>query len=59
MAMRGFGENRYLSLDSLMRGPVSEALQIPSHVQWGSQSADTFGHLAGDFMKPAVHFGKL
>lgn len=45
-------------LDELMTGPVSEALDIPSHVVWGSQGGKTFSILAGDFMKPDIDYGK-
>lgn len=52
-------KNSEISLDRLMRGPVSEALNIPKHVIWGLQSGDTFTTLSGDFMKPAVSMGKI
>lgn len=44
-------------LETLMRGKVSAALNIPAHVRWGSLSGKTFTTLAGDFMKPAIHMG--
>lgn len=46
-----------LSLDELMWGKVSEALKIPKHVVWGSQSGATFKTHYGEFMKPVVHIG--
>lgn len=46
-------------LDDLMTGAVSEALNIPEHVVWGSQSSITFNTLAGDFMKPTIDYGEL
>lgn len=51
-------EDRDQMLEELMRGPVSEALDIPSKVQWGSQSGNTFTGQMGDFMKPVIHIGK-
>ncbi|XP_075153122.1 retinoid-inducible serine carboxypeptidase-like [Haematobia irritans] len=48
-------EDRDKMLDDLMRGPVSEALEIPSNIKWGSQSSSTFSRLMGDFMKPVIH----
>lgn len=59
MVMRNFGQNRFIKLDKLMRGPVSKALGIPSYVKWGVQSGQTFASLSGDFMKPVVHFGNV
>lgn len=59
MVMRNFGQNRLIKLDKLMRGPVSKALRIPSHVKWGAQSGATFASLSGDFMKPVVHLGNI
>lgn len=46
-------------LDDLMRGPVSEALNIPEHVVWGSQSDITFETLMEDFMWPVVDVGEF
>lgn len=51
-------EDRDQILEDLMRGPVSEALGIPSNVKWGSQSGSTFSRQMGDFMKPVIHIGK-
>uniref|UniRef100_A0A1L8EFY1 Retinoid-inducible serine carboxypeptidase n=1 Tax=Haematobia irritans TaxID=7368 RepID=A0A1L8EFY1_HAEIR len=48
-------ENRDQMLDNLMRGPVSKALGVPSHIKWGYQSGSTFNQLRGDFMKPVIH----
>ncbi|XP_005186527.1 retinoid-inducible serine carboxypeptidase [Musca domestica] len=48
-------EDRDQILENLMRGPVSEALGIPSKVKWGSQSGSTFSRQMGDFMKPVIH----
>lgn len=45
------------TLDSLMEGPVTEALNIPGNVRFGSQSSKTFSTLAGDFMKPVINYG--
>ncbi|XP_077286830.1 retinoid-inducible serine carboxypeptidase-like isoform X1 [Arctopsyche grandis] len=42
------------SLDTLMNGPVKEALGIPSNVRWGSQSNSVFNYLNVDFMKPVT-----
>lgn len=47
------------SLDELMKGAVSEALNIPKHVIWGSQSEAVFSYLSGDFMKPVIHIGNV
>ncbi|KAL1403332.1 hypothetical protein pipiens_019414 [Culex pipiens pipiens] len=41
-------------LERLMRGTVSETLQIPAHVRWGSQREQVFEAIAEDFMKPAT-----
>lgn len=41
-----------------MRGPVSEALDIPSNVVWGSQSDATFDTLNEDFMWPVMDSGQ-
>lgn len=46
-------------LDDIMTGVVSEALNIPEHVVWGSQSSITFDTLAGDFMKPTIDYGEI
>lgn len=46
-------------LDDLMLGAVSEALNIPEHVLWGSQGYTTFNTLAGDFMKPTIDYGNI
>lgn len=46
-------------LEALMNGAVREALDIPDHVVWGSQSGITFNTLAGDFMKPVTDVGEL
>lgn len=42
-----------------MLGPVSEALEIPSKVKWGSQKSFTVSALSGDFMKPVIHIGNI
>lgn len=52
-------EDRDQILEDIMRGPVSEALDIPSNVKWGSQSGSTFSFQMGDFMKPVIHVGML
>ncbi|KAI8422471.1 hypothetical protein MSG28_006296 [Choristoneura fumiferana] len=46
------------NLNYLMNNPVKEALRIPAHVRWGSQSGRVFDMLRGDFMKPVTE-GKL
>lgn len=43
-------------LESLMRGEVHKALNLPETVIWGSQSTAVFDTLAGDFMKPVVEY---
>lgn len=43
------------SLESLMNGPVREALGI--EVRHGSQSGKVFDYLTEDFMKPVIHIG--
>jgi len=48
-------EDRDKILNNLMRGPVSQALGIPTSVKWGSQSGSTFTKQMGDFMKPVIH----
>lgn len=50
--------DRDVVLQTLMRGKVSEALNIPPEVKWGSMSGATFTTLAGDFMKPVIHIGE-
>ncbi|XP_073949018.1 uncharacterized protein [Choristoneura fumiferana] len=42
------------NLNYLMNNPVKEALRIPAHVRWGSQSGRVFDMLRGDFMKPVT-----
>ncbi|XP_036328275.1 retinoid-inducible serine carboxypeptidase-like isoform X4 [Rhagoletis pomonella] len=48
-------EDRDQILEDLMRGPVTEALNITSKVKWGAQSGITFTRLGTDFMKPVIH----
>ncbi|KAJ0175692.1 hypothetical protein K1T71_008851 [Dendrolimus kikuchii] len=43
-----------LTLNELMNTWVKEALRIPEHVVWGSQSDAVFNYLSGDFMKPVT-----
>lgn len=45
------------ALDDLMRGQVSAALGIPSHVVFGSQSNDVFRYLNEDFMWDVTDVG--
>lgn len=47
-----------LDLDTLMNTLVKEALGIPEHVVWGSQSNPVFDYLSGDFMKPVTESSK-
>ncbi|XP_047019709.1 retinoid-inducible serine carboxypeptidase-like isoform X1 [Helicoverpa zea] len=42
------------NLSVLMNTLVKEALNIPQHVIWGSQSGAVFDYLRGDFMKPVT-----
>ena len=44
-------------LNEIMNGPVTEALNIPKHVVWGSQSGVTFRTLYTEFMKPVINYG--
>ncbi|XP_030372286.1 retinoid-inducible serine carboxypeptidase-like [Scaptodrosophila lebanonensis] len=48
-------EDRDQLLQDLMRGPVAQALGIPSNVRWGSQSSEVFNIHRTDFMKPVIH----
>lgn len=48
-------QSEAFSLESLMNGPVREALGI--QVTHGIQSNDVFNYLRGDFMKPVTHIG--
>ncbi|XP_028034257.1 retinoid-inducible serine carboxypeptidase-like, partial [Bombyx mandarina] len=43
-----------LNLNTLMNTQVKEALNIPNHVTWGSQSGNVFNMLREDFMKPVT-----
>ncbi|XP_073949476.1 retinoid-inducible serine carboxypeptidase-like [Choristoneura fumiferana] len=47
------------NLNYLMNNPVKEALRIPAHVRWGSQSGRVFDMLRGDFMKPVTEGSQL
>lgn len=47
-----------LTLNQLMNTLVKEALRIPEHVVWGSQSNAVFNYLSGDFMKPVTEGSK-
>lgn len=51
------GRQRIDPLTELMRGPVSEALNISEHIVFGSQSNIVFSTLFGDFMKPDIEMG--
>lgn len=43
------------SLETLMNGPVKEALELKK--QHGGQSSTVFSKLQGDFMKPVIDIG--
>ncbi|XP_073826835.1 retinoid-inducible serine carboxypeptidase-like [Musca autumnalis] len=47
--------NHNLILKSLMRGPVSKALGIPSNVKWSSQKSLVFMNDASDFFRPVIN----
>lgn len=57
MVQYDIDEDRDKILEDLMRGPVSEALEIPDQIKWGAQSGSTFTRQMGDFMKPVIHIG--
>lgn len=42
------------NLNTLMNTLVKQALNIPAHVTWGSQSNAVFNYLRVDFMKPVT-----
>lgn len=46
---------RDAKLSQLMKTQVHEALNLPSNVEWGSQSNEVFRTLARDFMNPVTH----
>lgn len=50
-------QSEAFSLESLMNGPVREALGI--QVTHGIQSNDVFNYLRGDFMKPVTHIVEM
>lgn len=52
------GSREVWNLNSLMNTVVKEALGIPGHVVWGSQSDHVFDYLRVDFMKPVTEGSK-
>lgn len=50
-------DDESFSLDDLMRSQVAPALEMPSHVIFGSQSNAVFSYLNEDFMWPVTDIG--